>query len=73
VVRRWLLIALPFALILAGAVAFYLSPWPVILHLMLKGAHVRVAHTFQTVGLPLIGGACWVAGLVLAAGMKRKD
>jgi hypothetical protein len=72
VVKRRLLIAAPFVLILAGGVLFYFSPWPTILHLMLTGARVRIAPHWSTVGQPLLAGACWVVAIVLSLQIKRE-
>ena len=63
---RALRIALPFVLIAAGAVAFYASPWPTILHLMLQGAHVRVVPRWETAGLPALAIVCWAAAVWLS-------
>ena len=67
---RRLRIALPFALIAIGAVVFYLSPWPAIVHLALGGAHVRVAPTWRTYGLLAATLACWIAAVWLSLGIR---
>jgi hypothetical protein len=72
VVKRRLLIAAPFVLILAGGVLFYFSPMPRILHLMLTGSRVRIAPHWSTVGQPLLAAACWVVGIVLSLQIKRE-
>jgi hypothetical protein len=72
VVKRRLLIAAPFVLILAGGVLFYFSPWPTILHLMMMGAKVRIVPRWSTVGQPLLAIACWVAATVLSLQIKRE-
>jgi hypothetical protein len=72
VVKRRLLIAAPFVLILAGGVLFYFSPMPRILHLMLTGSRVRIAPHWSTVGQPLLAAACWVAAIVLSLQIKRE-
>ena len=69
--KRGLLIAAPFVLILVGGALFYLSPWPRILHLMLSGARVRIAPHWSTVGQPLLAVGCWVAAVVLSLQVKR--
>jgi hypothetical protein len=72
VVRRRLLIAAPFVLIVVGGALFYLSPWPAIVHLMLTGARVRIALRWSTVGQPLLALACWVAATALSLRIKRE-
>jgi hypothetical protein len=72
VVKRYLLIAAPFVLILVGAAIFYMSPWPAILRLMLKGARVRVAPHWSTVGQPLLALACWGGAIVVSLQFKRE-
>ena len=69
--RRWATIAAPFVLVAVGAVAFYLSPWPAIIRLVLKGAHVRVAWTWQTIGQPAIAVGCWAAAIWLSLQVRR--
>jgi hypothetical protein len=71
VVKRRLLIAAPFVLILAGGVLLYFSPLPTILHLMMSGARVRIAPHWSTVGQPLLALACWVVAIVLSLQIKR--
>jgi hypothetical protein len=71
VVNRRLLIAALFALIFIGGALFYFSPMPMIAHLMLTGARVRIAPHWSTVGQPLLAAACWVAAIVLSLRIKR--
>ncbi len=70
--KRRLLIAAPFVLIIAGAVLFYFSPMPAILHLMLTGSRVRIAPHWSTVGQPVLAAACWAAAIVLSLQIKRE-
>ncbi len=68
---RRLLIAAPFVLIFIGGALFYCSPAPTILHLMMTGAHVRIAPHWSTVGQPLLAAACWIVAIVLSLQVKR--
>ena len=70
VVRRALAVAAPFLLLALGAWAFYASPWPAILRLMLGGAHVRVVWTWRTLGLPLAAVAAWAGAIALSVRIK---
>jgi len=73
VVKRRLLIATPFVLILVGGALFYLSPIPTIVHLMMTGARVRIAPHWSTVGQPLLAMACWIVATVVSLQIKRED
>ncbi len=70
--KRRLLIAAPFVLIFIGGALFYFSPLPTILHLMLTGAHVRIAPHWSTIGQPLLALACWIVAIVLSLQFKRE-
>ncbi len=69
--KRRLVIAAPFVLIFIGGALFYFSPLPMIVHLMLTGARVRIAPRWSTVGQPLLAAACWAAAIVLSLRIKR--
>ena len=67
--RVW--VASPFVLLALGGYALWRSPWPEIWRLMQKGAHVVVAYTWSTVGLPAFSLTCFAAAIVISLTIRR--